>query len=450
MSTVYKYAIFLALAQAAIAADETQVKMPAEEVLREDAQSSCETERMLGEIDCALNCPDCDCKERWDYSCDDDEPRAGEKIKDALEDIWNRYADNDAIEQWADQTQKDVDEMEQKQQQEYLELVEQVGEQVGEAINGALQQMADDFAVATDEANKAISKAVEEFTANEAESIEKIDEAELRTLKMKQYKDHAALQKRGDSLDEAKMDTTTEAKEMSCEEERDNRIADCVTNCGMDCDCEASYEDWCKSSPGEKIKDTLEEILERYADEEAIEEWAGQVNADFKELESKYQQEQAELTEKIAKQVEEAVNAALEKMAEDVAQKSDEANQALNDGLKDLFAKEDEAIEEISDRARMDVKVLKEQKQAKKNLQPRVAKSAPTTKEFTITQKRAKQIAFAKDLATKIQQNNNPSRDYLVYGTGALTLVCAASLAAFVIVKKQKRGSDLDEDFHRV
>ena len=93
----------------------------------------------------------------------------------------------------------------------------------------------------------------------------------------------------------------------------------------------------------------------------------------------------------------------------------------------------------------MDIKVLKEQKQAKKNLQ-----SATSTKEITMMQKRAKQIAFAKDLATKIQQNNNPSRDYLVYGSGALTLVCAASLAAFLIVKKRKMAVDQDEDFHRV
>ena len=154
--------------------------------------------------------------------------------------------------------------------------------------------MADDFAVATDQANEALNEALEDFFAKEAESIDKIDEAELRTLKMKQFKDHVALQKRGEEpLDEAKMDTTTEAKETSYEEERD--------------------------SPGEKIKDTLEEIWERYADEEAIEEWAEQVNADFKEMESSHQQEQAELTEEIAKQVEEAVNAALEKMAEDLA-----------------------------------------------------------------------------------------------------------------------------------
>ena len=125
MSTVYKYAIVLALAQAVIAADETAAMEP--EPMVPDSVSNCEAERAIGEFNCVMKCPDCDCKAEWGYSCDDDGPSAGEKIKDALDDIWNRYADNEAIEQWAEQTQKDVDEMEQRQQQESLEFAEEVG-----------------------------------------------------------------------------------------------------------------------------------------------------------------------------------------------------------------------------------------------------------------------------------------------------------------------------------
>ena len=64
-------------------------------------------------------------------------------------------------------------------------------------------------------------------------------------------------------------------------------------------------------------------------------------------------------------------------------------------------------------------------------------------------QKRANQVAFAKELSAKIRKNNDPARDVLLYGGSALTFTCAAALLAFYM-KRKNAVSDFDEDFHRI
>lgn len=76
-------------------------------------------------------------------------------------------------------------------------------------------------------------------------------------------------------------------------------------------------------------------------------------------MEQRQQQEEAELAEKIAKEVEGAVNGALEKMAEDLADLVDRANEDLNEALEDFIVKEDEAIDQIDE---MNLNALKKQK----------------------------------------------------------------------------------------
>lgn len=77
----------------------------------DDMDLKCEMDRLDMMDRCHQNCEatDLDCNDNcardYDYSCWNEEESAGEKIKDAiedaLEDAWDRYADEEAIEQWA-------------------------------------------------------------------------------------------------------------------------------------------------------------------------------------------------------------------------------------------------------------------------------------------------------------------------------------------------------------
>ena len=119
---VYKFATVMVLVHAAMAANG-QVKKRGQEAadattagdtvyndLLNDEAMMCEMDRLDGMISCQLNCEATDqkcydnCDRDYDYSCWNEES-AGEKIKDAIEDVleqaWDRYADEEAIEQWA-------------------------------------------------------------------------------------------------------------------------------------------------------------------------------------------------------------------------------------------------------------------------------------------------------------------------------------------------------------
>ena len=58
----------------------------------------------------------------WDeysqsYVCEDDD-KLGPKIRDALESVWDRYANHEAVEAWLESTQATADEMYQRHQEE--------------------------------------------------------------------------------------------------------------------------------------------------------------------------------------------------------------------------------------------------------------------------------------------------------------------------------------------
>ena len=128
-----------------------------------------------------------------------------------------------------------------------------------------------------------------------------------------------------------------------------------------------------------------------------------------------------------------------------MADLTDRVNQDMNENLENLFAEEEEAIDAIDE--------INFQKKPKtkptENLRPRVAKAATATKDVSLMQKRANQVAFAKELSAKIRKNNDPARDVLLYGGSALTFTCAAALLAFYM-KRKNAVSDFDEDFHRI
>lgn len=52
------------------------------------------------------------------------EDSAGEKIKEALNEIWEQYADEEAIGEWLETTEAAFTEMSERQQQEEAELAE--------------------------------------------------------------------------------------------------------------------------------------------------------------------------------------------------------------------------------------------------------------------------------------------------------------------------------------
>ena len=150
-------------------------------------------------------------------------------------------------------------------------------------------------------------------------------------------------------------------------------------------------------------------------------------------------QEATELAEEIATQIEDAIDNTMQEMAEDLAAFTEMANTELNEALEEFIQKEHEAVEQIDetdiDWDNMDweaeQQVLKKQKKSKKAAAAAI-------------QKRAKQLALAKE-AVQVEQSSN---NYVVYGTGALAIACTAAVAIYCIKKQNK--TDFDEDFHRV
>ena len=96
--------------------------------------------------------------------------------------------------------------------------------------------------------------------------------------------------------------------------------------------------------------DSPEDIWEHYADDDAIESWLEETGEAWNEMADRHEREAAEFVEKTAKEVENAVDGALKDMANDLAEKTNEANARLNNFLDDLFEKEAEAIEHIDER----------------------------------------------------------------------------------------------------
>lgn len=63
--------------------------------------------------------------ESYDYYSD--EERVGEKIKDAFGDLWERYADEDAVDSWFEETSDAAEEMQTRHDDENVAFMEQVG-----------------------------------------------------------------------------------------------------------------------------------------------------------------------------------------------------------------------------------------------------------------------------------------------------------------------------------
>ena len=109
----------LALAQAAIAAasDHVVVLQDAEATMADPVapadESVCRTEYDY----------DGNCMDSYHEGSDDDIKDA---IKDAVEDALERYIDEEAVEQWADETASAFQDMQQRQQQETAEWAEGV------------------------------------------------------------------------------------------------------------------------------------------------------------------------------------------------------------------------------------------------------------------------------------------------------------------------------------
>lgn len=118
MTRVYICAT-LALAQAAIAASNHQ----ASNVLQGDDAVASQVEEALPDVPPPDECLDCARRDDDGESSDDDIKDA---IQDAFEDVFERYVDEEAVEQWADETASAFREMQQRQQQETAEWAEGV------------------------------------------------------------------------------------------------------------------------------------------------------------------------------------------------------------------------------------------------------------------------------------------------------------------------------------
>lgn len=242
-------------------------------------------------------------------------------IKDAIAGLWERYADEEAVEQWIEERGSAFEDLADRHEQETAELVEETANQVENALDGALKEMAEDLAEKTDDLNVALQDALQDFYEAEAEAIEHIDDQPWNDTHSAEVDiDHYSLEKRLQYYD-------------------DEAVA-------------FPEDDW-NTEPsediGDKINDGLARAWDRYIDDDAVNEWIQETEETVNEMNGRHNQEQVELAEVIAKQVEQAVDDTLKQMAEDLSEKTDEANQRLNDLLDKFMEKEAETIEHIDD-----------------------------------------------------------------------------------------------------
>jgi hypothetical protein len=106
----------------------------------------------------------------YSYVCEDD--KLGPKIRDALESVWDRYADHEAVEAWLESTQATADEMSQRHQEEGQAFAEQVAADVKDAMEGVLHEMVTDL-------NEQMEQALSDFEAQEDEALLHFDDQDI-------------------------------------------------------------------------------------------------------------------------------------------------------------------------------------------------------------------------------------------------------------------------------
>jgi len=87
-----------------------------------------------------------------------------------------RYGDEEALNNWFEETGEAAEEMDARQNAEKTEFLEQVGREVERALDGVLSQMVEDLKEKSNEANDMLSEKLDELFEAEAEAVDKIDE----------------------------------------------------------------------------------------------------------------------------------------------------------------------------------------------------------------------------------------------------------------------------------
>lgn len=106
-----------------------------------------------------------------EFVCESDNT-VGSKIRDALDSVWDRYADQEAVDAWLETTQATAEEMSQRHQAEQHDFGEQIAADVKDAMEGVLHQMVNDL-------NEKMEQALNDFEAQEDETLADFDELVL-------------------------------------------------------------------------------------------------------------------------------------------------------------------------------------------------------------------------------------------------------------------------------
>lgn len=85
--------------------------------------------------------------------------------------------------------------------------------------------------------------------------------------------------------------------------------------------------------------------MERYGDEEALNNWFEETGEAAEEMDARHNAEKTEFLEQVGREVESALDGVLSQMVEDLKEKSNEANDMLSEKLDELFEAEAEAVD---------------------------------------------------------------------------------------------------------